>query len=309
VLVLAGCATFLITTDFRPALEARTLQLTELLMERVVDKLDNLFSLASWLDPHKPERLELKRTMALSQLALPDLNTGQETVDLYPLANERVIAAGLAYQPRPTAQSYMAYSPYLQQLDLEHWRGPNAPQHLLFRLYDIDRRLPTLALGPSMVEILSRYDADGDVQSNIHLRRRASPRRFEEHAAGSRSFSLAEWVSVPQEPGGLTLASIHLPQTLSGRLLQAIRNVEPPSITVQLASGENKTYRFVPSMAELGFALSPDLVPLLGQANPNLQPDLPEDVGHAIPVRAFRITGESNSFGRGTVTFSTIRWP
>jgi hypothetical protein len=275
--------------------------------QRIRDGAVNVVSLLGWMDPRKPSAYEGGRLAALNRMAV-HLPIGKETIDVYPWDIGDVIAAGLNYQPRPSMQSYLAYSPYLQQLDLYHWKGPNAPDHVLFQLADIDGRLPTLALGPSIVEILSRYDAAGAVGERIHLRKRASPRAVSAQVQPARPLQLDEWITVPNEPARLTLASIRLKQTLLGSAW-AFLDV-PPELVIEtkLASGEVRQYRFVASMSELGFAISPDLIPLLGAAG-RAESDLPAGLQQSVPITAFRIRGgpmAAHSFAPGNVTFSIV---
>jgi len=308
-LIVAMVAIFLATADLRTAWwETRASgSLRGVPLERIREKAGNFHALIGWLDPRKRRVFDRERLRALDRMALR-LPIGRETIDVYPSEIGGMIAAGLSYQPRPTMQSYLAYSPYLQQLDLDHWRGQNAPDHLLFELIDIDGRLRTLALGPSIVEIFSRYDAVGAVGERIHLRRRALPHAVKVESQTSRSLGLGEWIPVPNEPGCLTLVSVHLKQTVLGSALSFFG--APPELTIEtmLSSGEVRQYRFVASMSELGFAISPDLVPLLRRAG-LAESGLLMGLRHALPVKAFRIGRgrlAARAFAPGNAAFSVF---
>ncbi len=308
-LILAVVAIFLVTADvptWRSGTGGRG-NLAEFAVERMADKFNSVTSLLGWLRPGKPGEEEQARLAALNRIALR-LPIGRETVDVYPYDIGAVIAAGLAYQPRPTMQSYLAYSPYLQQLDLNHWRSSNAPDHVLFNLTDIDGRLPTLALGPSVVELLARYDAVDTVGRQVHLRKRSSPHPVAAHQESSRALALDQWITVPNAPGKVVLAQISLKPTLLGSAMAFINSPPELRIETRLASGELRRNRFIAPMAELGFAISPDLMPLLAASGRAEQSPLP-GLHDLEQITAFRIRGAgvaAQAFGAGSVSFSVV---
>ncbi len=310
--VIAACAVFVVVVDYPPLWrDAHVRDLPSLVYSGVSWKVRTARCLVTWADPNKLRTFKRDRVRALQHIALRDMQIGRETIDVYPFDLAPVIAADLAYQPRPTMQAQVAYSPYLQRLDLEHWRGPNAPVHVLFLLGDIDGRMPTLALGPSVVELLSRYDPVDRVEAALHLRRRDTPRPVVRHASTSATFAFAQWVSIPRTPGGLTLARIRLPETMAGRVL----NFVSPAylmLDVKFAKGVVRSYRFVPSMAELGFAISPELESLLGtfERPARLETDLVSGLQRSEPAEEFQIREVGSlgryAFDRGAVEFSFV---
>ena len=308
-LILVAVAIFLVTMDLPASWKQGSAaeNLARFTSERIAEKVGNVTSLLDWLRPGKSHEFEEGRLAALARIARR-VPIGRETIDVYPYDIGNVIAAGLNYQPRPTMQSYLAYSPYLQNLDLAHWRGPHAPDHILFVLADIDGRLPTLALGPSVVELLSRYDAVEAVGRQIHLRKRAVPHPVTADQGASRPLALDEWIPVPGAPAKIVLARIKLQQTLLGSALAFVGTPPVLGIETQHASGEVRVYRFIAPMAEIGFAISPDLVPLLGAPGSGTRALLP-GLRELEPVTAFRIRGApgaARAFGAGEVSFSVV---
>jgi hypothetical protein len=308
--IAAACAVFFVTTDARTWWEFRSQGIGRLVQSRVTEKINNVRALAGWANPQKVERFERARVEALQRIAVRDFRPAGGTVDVYPYEVGPAIAAGLDYQPRPTLQSYMAFAPYLQKLDLEHWRGSHAPAHILFELSDISGRLPTMALGPSIVEILSRYDAVGRFGSYIHLQKRKFQRPLVRQVLTSNRVALDEWIPVPKSEGALTLATIRLQPTIFGRLLEFVDKPPILSIHTRYSSGEMRSFRFIPSMTELGFAISPDLEPLLGRDG-HFEAELIEGLKQSAPIEALRISGgplAHSSFQSGTATFSAVQF-
>ncbi len=297
---VTACAVFLLTTDgfgaFTPAL--------------VGEKFANVAALAGWLRPAKWQLVERQRVEALEHIAVRGLDIGHDSVDVYPYEVSRVIAAGLNYQPRPAFQSYLSYSPFMQTLDLEHWRSAAAPRHVLFALADIDGRLPTLSLGPSIVELLSRYDSVGPVGPTTHLRRRVTAREVARQSSAAVSQPMGAWIAIPNVSGRLTLASIQLDPTLWERLTAFLDRPAFLNIEVRLATGAVQRYRFIPAMARLGFAISPELSPLFA-APAGFDSDLTNLLQGSTPIEAFRITGSPgavSSYDRMTVAFTTVQF-
>jgi hypothetical protein len=309
-MIVAACGVFFMVEY--PPLWRHPQDLPARVNERLTAKFRSVTSLLGWADAGKVKDWRQARLRALYSMALSGMGVGGETVDVYPWNLSPVIATGLAYQPRPTMQAQVAYSPHLQELDLEHWRGPNAPAHLLFELADIDARLPTLSLGPSIVELLSRYEPVGRVESSLHLRRRHTPRPVVQGATSSAPIAIDQWIDVPNTVGSLTLARIRLTPTIGGRLLAFIDKPPILEMEVRFSTGGARLYRFIPSMAELGFAISPELVSLLG-ANSRPEPDLISGLHRSVPVHAFKIRAFGDGrlaqswLSQGEVTFSLVQ--
>jgi hypothetical protein len=229
------------------------------------------------------------------------------TVDAIPWEIGELIASGLDYRPRPVIQSFSSYSPRLQALDRDHFQGPRAPQTLFLRIEDIDGRLPTMATGPSLPVIGQWYDAvDNTAPLGLVLHRRQSPRAASREQLGEAEFRIDQWVTVPQPETGLILARVTLARTLRGRLVTFFYREPLLFITVRTASGSERRYRFIPSMGEVEFAISPQPVSdgsiaAAGLLDSEQFPALSER------VVAFRISGSRSarrSFGIGHASFS-----
>jgi hypothetical protein len=253
---------------------------------------------------------EQQQHAAIQTLARPFPPTVTGTVDAIPGETAELMASGLDYRPRPVNQSFSSYSPRLQALDRDHFQGPRAPETLFLRIEDIDSRLPTMATGPSLPVIGQWYDAvDTDPRGlGLILHRRSSPRRASQQATGETEFHLDQWITIPQPETGLVLARVTLPRTVLGRIVTLLYREPLLLITVRSASGIERTYRFIPGMAELGFAISPLPVADPGIAAAGL---LDQEQFPALSERiiAFRISGSSSairSFGPGYAAFSKV---
>jgi hypothetical protein len=185
---------------------------------------------------------------------LPVLNG---TVDTYPFDQAKLIANGYEWAPRPTLQSYSAYTAKLIHLDNEYLLSGKAPDHLLFKVATIDERYPSLDDGLSWPTILTNYrlkSAHGD----FLVLSKAQPTNIAVNSCnqGSGTFSFDEKISVPGN-GALIFAAIDIKPTFLGRLMNLFFKKSEMRITIHLQNGTTKNYRLVPKMAESGFLLSP----------------------------------------------------
>jgi hypothetical protein len=258
---------------------------------------------------YKPA-FEQQQHAAIQALARPFPPSVTGTVDAVPGETAELIASGLDYRPRPVNQSFSSYSPRLQALDRDHFQSPRAPDTLFLRIEDIDSRLPTLATGPSLPVIGQWYDAvDTDPRGlGLILHRRSSPRSASQQATGETEFHLDQWITIPQPETGLVLARVTLPHTMLGRIVTLLYREPLLLITVRSASGNERTYRFIPGMAELGFVISPLPVADPGIAAAGLL-DQEHFPGLSERIVAFRISGSRSagrSFGVGHAAFSRV---
>lgn len=244
-----------------------------------------------------------KRKRAEAALVRPFPASVTGSVDVIPWDLAPVIASGLDYRPRPVPQSYSAYTPGLQRLDAAHFAGPRAPDTLILRIEDVDGRLPSLALGPSLPVIGRRYDAVDRDPLGLILRRRATPRAMAVRQTPPQGASLGEWIATPGAPGRLVMAKIAVKRSLTGQLAGFLVREPVMRIGLRTASGREATYRFVPDMARLGTAVSPMPADWASGAAVLLDP-----AGGGEPVTAIRLSADDSpwAFKSATVSFDVV---
>lgn len=178
------------------------------------------------------------------------------SVDVIPNVQSSVIAHGLRYRPRPVFQDYAAYTPWLIEQNREHYRGPAAPEHVLFRPETIDNRYPLLDQATTVIELLSRYDPERIDGTLLDLRRRAAPLTFALRDSPEFEGALGQWIDV-DGTDALVILRAEVTPNLLGRL--ASFALRPPilHIAVRLADGREREFRLVSGTARAGFLLSP----------------------------------------------------
>jgi hypothetical protein len=302
---IVGLALIVLAPSVGPDRSTYVAQQARALAWRPVDTL-------AWLTPYRWRETTEQRRAGQAHLArmMPAGMTG--TADVIPFELAPVIYSAMQYRPRPVPQSYSAYTPRLQSLDAAHFENSgSAPDILFLGIGDIDGRLPSLATGPSLLVAARWYDAVGSSPLGLVLRRRTAPRSYRAQDFPPREFALGEWVAVPAAPGALIVAGVEIEPNLLGALTGFLARDPIVHIDVRCEGGVERSFRFVPGMARLGFVLSPmkrdsnpaDLRGSAAMIERGFAPDA------ACPVVAFRIRGDGlavRAYGRGRVAFQAV---
>jgi hypothetical protein len=183
------------------------------------------------------------------------------TVDTYPVDQSRIIASGYNWVPRPVFQSYAAYNPQLAKINHDHILSAKAPDNIIFRVFTIDNRYPSLDDGLSWPTILANYhltDSQGEFLFLKKNQEKNNPAILCE--IGSGVYSMGQTIAVPINPDShqdLSYVEIDIKPTVLGRVMNVLFKTSEMRILVQLNNGQSRDYRITPSMAKSGFILSP----------------------------------------------------
>lgn len=181
-------------------------------------------------------------------------------VDIYNWDQAVVLANGLTYAPRPIFQSYSAYSPALLQMNANHLASDKGPDYILFAVQAIDNRLPALEDGLSWPVLLTHYDAIDYQEPHLLLKRRHQGEKA--LILGPPQETRLDWdapLAIGSESGTAPCiwASVHLRNTLAGRLITTAYKAPMVEMTVELTDGSSQRRRFIPGMGPTGFLLNP----------------------------------------------------
>ena len=203
------------------------------------------------------DRAEAWRAAAAAA-PLPVLEGG---VDVIPSRQNAVVASGLDYRPRPSFQDYSTYTEGLAAANRAFLEGPRAPAWVLFGPepdggLTIDGRYPNLAEGALWPDLLTLYRPERRIGDLLALRRRAVPRDLGTGPARRGTARLGAMVPFDGRAPAV-LATLDLRPTLLGRLAGLLFRPALPSLTVRLADGSQRSYRFVTGLGRSGFVLSP----------------------------------------------------
>ena len=215
----------------------------------------NLLGAAQWLRGRSSIPGEQSARMDFLK-KLDSVSPLRGTVDVYPTDISVAFANGFSYSPRPVFQSYSVYTPRLNELNVQHLMSERAADWILFNVAPIDHRLPALEEGASWPVLMTRYDVTGSGSRFLILRR----------ASLSRSFVLSplervvgRWgdpIIVPSNDG-MIWAKIDVRKSPLGQIESFLYKSALLHIRIRTIAGSDEEYRFIPTMAENGFLLSP----------------------------------------------------
>lgn len=182
------------------------------------------------------------------------------SVDVYPTNQAVALAYGWEWQPRPTLQSYAAYTPELAQLNRDHLLGSRSPQWILFAIDPIDGRLASQEDGASWPALLMLYEPVQRVTGGILLKRRLSAGQLGHLPQGEvllhRRAELGERVELPGSGGAMSL-SIRVHKNLLGSFSQAAFKARSLILEVELQSGDVRKLRVISGMLVEDVIISP----------------------------------------------------
>ena len=204
---------------------------------------------APFEEPHERALARLRE-----QNPIPPLDG---TVDLYPYNSNLLLAHGLRYNPRPLLQSYQACDTRLAQLDARHLEGPDAPDHLLWGIAPIDRRLPALDDSLSWPLVLSHYRPRDQEGSLLVLDRTSEVAEIVLGAEHSQEITFNQWVDLGPRAETAQWMEASLHRTLAGRLAGLLFREPQIFLFVRFEDGVERSFRFLPGVGEAGFLLSP----------------------------------------------------
>jgi len=163
------------------------------------------------------------------------------------------------YHPSPVPISFAAWNEGLMKANSRYYSAPkSAPDFLIVSLATIDGRLVAQDDALSQMEILHRYTPIEAENGEILLRRKSEEVDELQWSLLSkkRNYHLGEKVLVPDRNVPIWV-KIRMRKTWISSLLSLIYKPESYSINLKLSDGQSVIRKFIPSMASVGFMISP----------------------------------------------------
>jgi hypothetical protein len=179
--------------------------------------------------------------------------------DLYTVNLSVLLASSNKWNPRPVIQSYSAYSSALATMNQEHLLDDlRAPDNIFMTIQTIDRRIPSMDDGISLLTILKHYDLKGEYGGFLLLARTKNivPFVLQNKLLSSSSYRFDQIIDLSQFDSPL-FVKFHFKKSLFGKVVELLFKTTPLLINVELENGDLNFYRIVPCMSESGFILSP----------------------------------------------------
>jgi hypothetical protein len=202
------------------------------------------------------KQYDLRNAAIRTGFSVPPL-TG--TTDVYSFNQSWLLASGNTWAPRPVTQSYSAYTPELAELNLQHLKGANAPDNILFRVEPIDGRLPSLEDGLSWPALINGYSLWKLEGQSAYLRKRTTDNKditgVEVNLYDGRH-QFGEEVALPESSDPL-FARIDIQPTLLGRVSSILYKLPELHMAMRLRDGRVNNYRVISSMMKTDFLITP----------------------------------------------------
>jgi len=264
-------------------------------------------TLSQLADPAELQRdLERQTSQQADVCALPKVAAlvGQETIDMQGFHQGVLLLGKLNWTPRPAFQSYITFTPWLQQQNADFLAGPRAPRYLLARVESIDERWPMMDDALALEEVCRRYAPLFMEHDYLLLERRSEPRpEPKREVVLERSLKFGEELELPDAaPGCAQVLTLELEYTLLGRLVRLLDSTPELRMRLRRVDGSQISARIVPATMRSRVLIDPLLYQpndwvrwMLGQKLPrckSLTVDAPRDAPWMMPAE-FRVHLES----------------
>lgn len=177
--------------------------------------------------------------------------------DIYSFNQTSLISSGNIWSPRPVFQSYSAYTSDLAEKNSRYLLGENAPDNIFFRVEPIDGRLPSLDDGASWPALLREYHPVANFAEYLRLEKNKVSMHAVNIVQGEATLhQLGETVELPKSDR-ILVARFDIKPTILGRIANIFYKPAELHVSLELESGQLRTYRVVSGMLKSGVVISP----------------------------------------------------
>ncbi|WP_317897504.1 hypothetical protein [Aurantibacillus circumpalustris] len=180
---------------------------------------------------------------------------GNDKVDAYPWNTQSLIENKLNFFPRPTFQSYTAYTPYLENLNFEYYNSEKAPKFVFYEYDAIDSRYPLFDEPKMNLVLLKNYqciDTFGFSGRPVLLlekikNEKVSLEKIREYQIDTNT------VIVPQSN---VYYELFISSTLKGKLVSILHQAPAVYLVIRTKNGDERRYKTSKKLLESGIFLN-----------------------------------------------------
>jgi hypothetical protein len=196
---------------------------------------------------------------------------GRSTADTYPWDYSIIPANDLNWEPRPVLQSFLAYTGWLENQNVLHFRSGNSPDYIIWDLdkITVDRNggqwesVDTKYLlndePDLLILLICRYQSVYKDESFLVLKKREIPLEYDSRETGEINHQWDRWIAVPGNEGDILRAKVRIRKNLPGTLKSILYKDEISEISFCLSNSKKVRYRIVPEKCKEGLWLDPFL--------------------------------------------------
>ncbi len=204
--------------------------------------------------------LEAARAERAQRFDLPRIRerVGTDPIDVVNFHQGVALLNGLNYVPRPVFQSYVAFTPQLQELDVRWYESTAAPRWVLFKLETIDDRLPAMEQSRLFETLLRWYKPVLAERRELLLERRAQALPPAQRTRElEREIGFGEELALPATRAEARLLTLDVRTKPLGRLAQFLYRAPELHLSLRDEFGNQRTLRIVPGMMRTGVLIDP----------------------------------------------------
>ena len=177
------------------------------------------------------------------------------TVDVLPWDVALVYAYGLNWDPAPEFQAFLAYTPYLDELNARHYNSSSSPDYVLLKPETIDNRYWIFDEPYAYLNLGCNYAPTISDGGFIILEKREGTICDKPEYLSTKIVSFGERVETPST-NGLVIARVFIQPSLTGRLVSLLYKISQVSVKLDFQDGTSQTHRLVAGTASDGLMLS-----------------------------------------------------
>jgi hypothetical protein len=207
-----------------------------------------------WLNPiHSWKLAEMKQRAILSRITIPGFR--HTPLEVIPWETDLALATTDRWSHRPVFQTYQAYSPELDQINLDWLRQADPTQRILAGLITIDGRHPMWDEPLSWRHLLRSWRATQIIGGHVMLEP-GTPTQSARTTLLKQAVRLEEVLQTPEHQGRLYVKA-DLKFSLLGRLLSLLLRPAIVHAEIRSLDGSVQRIRTVPRQLESGVLLNP----------------------------------------------------
>jgi len=144
-------------------------------------------------------------------------------IDVIPWDIVMAYAYDYRWTPRPVFQSYIAFTPELDEINRKYVQSENRPERILFGFKSIDNKYPFFDEPSTYRQLLWGYELAGRSKEYLFLKR-SKPSDMTPHLYPLKTLNvkLGDKVEVPEFDGGLVFAKIYLDMSVLGKFMKMV---------------------------------------------------------------------------------------
>ncbi|PCJ19332.1 MAG: hypothetical protein COB02_08055 [Candidatus Cloacimonadota bacterium] len=182
-----------------------------------------------------------------------------QSVDFYPNDIHYINLCKLNWLNRPTLQSYIAYTPWLDKKNAKHFNSNNAPQFILWhnnKLISIDNKYQLNEEPNTLLAILSNYSFLQKDSHNLILKKKQRKSLIKYKNLNTQNYKWFSWIKIPSN-NQLVRVKIYFTNTLYGSLKKLIFRENPIYIDYKLKNNKIISHRISSDNAKEGVWVQP----------------------------------------------------